>query len=72
MAARLLKYAGVHGEDYQFTLMSYGLERLLYRLGLTAETRKLVLKGAFLFYLWTAEHYRPTRDVNPGNNILDI
>ncbi len=50
MAARLSNYGRSHGEDYQFTLTRYGLERLLYRLGLTAETRKLVLKGAFLFY----------------------
>ena len=42
----------------------YGLERFLYRLSVSPHRDSFVLKGALLLQLWTAETYRPTRDLD--------
>ncbi len=46
------------------TLVSYAVERLLYRLGESAYRDQLVLKGAQLFRIWMGELHRPTRDLD--------
>jgi hypothetical protein len=61
---RLLDGARQRGEDFQLTLLRFGAERLLYRLGRSAHAREFVLKGAMLFLLWSDQLYRPTRDVD--------
>lgn len=61
---RLLDGARKRGEDFQLTLLRYGAERLLYRIGCSAHARDFVLKGAMLFLLWPDQLYRPTRDVD--------
>lgn len=61
---RLLDGARQRGEDFQLTLLRFGAERLLYRIGRSTHARDFVLKGAMLFLLWPDQLYRPTRDVD--------
>jgi hypothetical protein len=62
--ARLLKLAKAEGSDFQAVLVRYALERLLYRLSLSAHAERFVLKGALLFALWYDMPHRPTRDAD--------
>ena len=52
------------GEDFQQLLVSYALERVLYRLGQSRHRDRFVLKGALLFRLWFDLTQRPTRDAD--------
>jgi predicted nucleotidyltransferase component of viral defense system len=52
------------GEDVQFGLQRYAVERFLYRLGESAHRDRFILKGAALFSLWGSAAYRATRDVD--------
>ena len=52
------------GEDAQFALQRYAMERLLFRLGESKHRERFVLKGAMLFALWGGSAYRPTRDLD--------
>lgn len=52
------------GEDMQFGLQRYAIERFLYRLGASYQRHRFVLKGASLFALWGGSIYRPTRDLD--------
>jgi hypothetical protein len=61
---RLLNLSRQSGEDFQFLLTRYGVERLLYRLSCSEHAPRFVLKGAMLFTLWTGEFHRPTRDLD--------
>ena len=61
---RLRNLARQHGEDFQYILVQYGLERLLYRLFRSGARDRFVLKGAALFSLWTDEPHRATRDID--------
>ncbi len=62
--ARLLELSRKNGEQFNFLLTRYALERLLYRLGSTNRQR-FVLKGAMLFALWTTTaRHRPTVDMD--------
>lgn len=60
-------------EDFGLVLTRYGLERVLYRLSVSPHRDSFVLKGALLLQLWTAETYRPTRDLDLlGRGISNI
>lgn len=51
----------------------YALERLLYRLSQSKYRDQFILKGAFLFSLWSDEPHRATRDLDllgRGDNTL--
>lgn len=62
---RLLNHSRARGEDFQRVLIRYGLERLLYRLSISAHVEQFVLKGAMLFALWTdVLDHRPTKDLD--------
>ncbi len=61
---RLMQLSRDRGEDFQFVLTRYGLERLLYRLTQSPQAGQFVLKGAMLFQLWTGQPHRPTRDLD--------
>jgi len=52
------------GEDHQYLLMRYCLERFMYRLSRSAYAEQFVVKGAMLLKLWTGEQYRPTKDLD--------
>ncbi len=61
---RLLNHAKKRGENFNFVLLRYGVERLLYRLSISAHAGNFVLKGASLFLVWKGESYRPTKDAD--------
>lgn len=61
---RLMNLAKARGEEFQYVLTRYGLERLLYRLSRSEHSTLFVLKGAALFQLWTNQPHRPTRDLD--------
>jgi predicted nucleotidyltransferase component of viral defense system len=64
VATRLLHLARIGGESYEFILLRYGAERLLYRLSRSDAADRFLLKGASLFLIWNGCHYRPTRDID--------
>jgi len=51
-------------QDFQYVLIRYATERLLYRLSASPHRDRFVLKGALLFALWSGLHARPTRDAD--------
>lgn len=65
---RLLNGARERSEEFQLTLTRYAIERLLYRLSLSARRNDFILKGAALYAVWSKETsgvvYRPTRDLD--------
>jgi predicted nucleotidyltransferase component of viral defense system len=67
---RLLNLATERKEDFGLLLTRYGLERFLYRLSISPHRNGFVLKGALLLQLWTAETYRPTRDLDLLGRVL--
>lgn len=62
--ARLKQHADVTQQDFNLILTHYGLERLLYRLSVSAHAPNFLLKGALLFSVWYDLPHRPTRDVD--------
>src|SRR5580704_8798964 len=61
---RFLARARAEKTDYQILLTRYALERLLYRLSVSAHRDGFVLKGAMLFVTWLKDPFRPTRDLD--------
>lgn len=61
---RLLDLARARGEEFEYLLTRYGLERFLYRLGCSAYRESFILKGAMLLLLWGMDEHRPTRDAD--------
>jgi predicted nucleotidyltransferase component of viral defense system len=61
---RLLNLTRKSGEDYQYVLMRYGLERMMFRFSQSDYARQFVVKGAMLLRVWTSEQYRPTKDLD--------
>jgi len=62
--ARLLDRARAERSDFQILLTRYALERLLYRLSVSAHRERFILKGAMLFVTLVADPFRPTRDLD--------
>ncbi len=62
--ARLKQRADITKQEFNLTLTHYGLERLLYRLSISAHEPNFLLKGALLFALWYDQPHRPTRDAD--------
>jgi len=61
---RLLNIAKERREEFNFVLLRYGLERLLFRLGQSRYAGSFVLKGAMLFPLWSGSPHRATKDMD--------
>jgi hypothetical protein len=61
---RLTQRARERKDNVQLALTRYAIERLLYRLGLSAHREEFVLKGAMLFSLWAPTPYRATGDLD--------
>ena len=61
---RLLKLAKARGEEFNFVLVRYALERLLYRLSKSPHDGKFILKGAMLFTIWSKHPHRATKDLD--------
>lgn len=62
--SRLHSIAIARHEDFNLTLIRYGVERLLYRLSKSDYKDQFLLKGAMLFMLWDALPHRPTKDLD--------
>ena len=62
--ARLLTIAKAGGEEFNYTLTRFGLERLLARVAASAHADAFVLKGAMLFRVWSPTLHRPTKDLD--------
>lgn len=61
---RLLALARERGTDFNLMLQRYAAERFLYRLGLSSEVDRFVLKGAALFLVWAGTQFRASGDVD--------
>jgi len=64
VADRLLERARRDGEDYQYLLLRYAVERLMYRLSQSRHADQFIVKGAMLFLVWAGSPYRPTKDLD--------
>lgn len=62
--ARLLTLSRDKGQPFDLLLTRYAIERLLYRLSVSAHRDRFVLKGAMLMTTWFDDPHRPTRDVD--------
>jgi predicted nucleotidyltransferase component of viral defense system len=61
---RLLTLARTEGRVYDVILVRYALERLLYRLSISAHRERFILKGGMLVTLWLDSETRETRDAD--------
>lgn len=61
---RLVARARDRRENAQLLMTRYVIERLLYRLSLSAHRNRFILKGAMLFSLWADAPYRATGDLD--------
>ncbi|HPB94248.1 MAG TPA: nucleotidyl transferase AbiEii/AbiGii toxin family protein [Anaerohalosphaeraceae bacterium] len=61
---RLLNLSQERGEDPNLVFIRYALERFLYRLSRSRQSRKFILKGAMLWAIWTGRPHRPTKDLD--------
>ncbi len=73
---RLLRIAKERKLEFQDLLISYALERWLYRLSQSPYQQQFILKGAMLFALWTDEPHRATQDLDllgyGTNTIIEV
>ncbi len=60
----MLDLSRTRGEDFNFVLTRYAVERLLYRITRSEYASQFVLKGASLIGVWTGKEFRATRDVD--------
>ena len=77
--ARLLAISKANGQVVDLVLNRYAVERLLYRLSISAYARRFVLKGATLLMTWLDAPHRGTRDLDllgfgdpDGENMLAV
>jgi len=61
---RLLNIAREQGRVFDVVLVTYGLERLIYRLSISKHRDSFVLKGGMLVTLWIGDENRVTRDAD--------
>jgi predicted nucleotidyltransferase component of viral defense system len=61
---RLLNLARERQEEFQFVLMHFVLERVLYRISMSTLTNEFVLKGAMLLEAALDERHRATKDLD--------
>jgi hypothetical protein len=62
--SRLLNLAREKGQPFDLVITRNTLERVLYRLSLSAYRDRFSLKGALLITTWFADPHRPTRDLD--------
>lgn len=62
--ARLLNLARAERTDFQRLLIRFAIERLLFRLSVSAHSEAFVLKGATLFAHWLGTPHRATKDLD--------
>jgi predicted nucleotidyltransferase component of viral defense system len=62
--SRLKKIADESGKDFNYLLMHYMIERILYRLSVSPYADNFVLKGGMLLYAVLENKARTTRDID--------
>ncbi|GHT83110.1 hypothetical protein FACS1894137_03430 [Spirochaetia bacterium] len=62
--AKLKKVADTEGKDFNYILMHYFIERLLYRLSVSSYAGNFILKGGLLLYTVLEQRARATRDID--------
>ena len=65
---KLTNLSKQRGEEFQFILSEYAIERLLYRISRSKHSNRFVLKGAKLFSLWADKPHRATWDLDLLSN----
>lgn len=61
---RLLNRAKSEKVDFNLLLSRYGMERFIFRLSVSSDKERFILKGASLFLVWKGQNYRVTRDAD--------
>jgi len=61
---KLRNLARERGEDLDYVLRQYVMQRVLYRLSCSEYVEQFLLKGALLFWVWNTDFHRPTRDID--------
>jgi len=61
---RLLNLSRKQGRIFDVVLVTYGLERLIYRLSVSEYRDQFILKGGMLVTLWIEDESRVTRDAD--------
>lgn len=64
ISTRLRNIALARQTDLAFIFRRYAIERLLYRLSISDQRERFVLKGAMLFTAWMPDPFRPTQDLD--------
>ena len=64
ISQRLLNLSRERREVFDFMLRQYVIQRLLYRLSVSAYKDQFLLKGSMLFLVWTGDLHRPTKDID--------
>lgn len=64
IGSRLRNIALARQTDLAFVFRRYAIERLLYRLSVSDQRNRFVLKGAMLFTAWMPDPFRPTQDLD--------
>lgn len=64
IAARLKNKADASAKPYQYVLMHYGIERFLYRLGISGYAERFILKGGLAFLTYDPDFPRATQDMD--------
>lgn len=62
--AKLFARSKANNEDFNRTLVRYGVERFLFRLSQHRDRNRFILKGAMLFITWPEGAHRPTGDLD--------
>ncbi|MBW4508346.1 MAG: nucleotidyl transferase AbiEii/AbiGii toxin family protein [Scytonematopsis contorta HA4267-MV1] len=62
--SKLLQLSKQRGEDFNYLLVRYTSDRLLYRLSQSPYQKQFILKGATLFRVWNGEPHRATKDLD--------
>jgi predicted nucleotidyltransferase component of viral defense system len=61
---RLLNRARAEGRPFQSLAQLYVMERLLFRLGVSSEVERFILKGGLMTMTWAGEYARLTKDID--------
>ncbi|MGV8122284.1 MAG: nucleotidyl transferase AbiEii/AbiGii toxin family protein [Candidatus Xenobiia bacterium LiM19] len=61
---RLLNLSRERQEDFGYLLNRFAIERFLYRFSQSRFADLFIIKGAYIFFLWSDVTHRPTRDVD--------
>ena len=66
--AKIKKEAASSAKDFNFLLLHYFIERLLYRLSVSPYAHNFILKGGLLLYTVLGNQGRVTKDIGKRSN----